>query len=216
MATVTAPAFRTDLFIDGAFAAAASGKRFVTENPATGEPLAEVAAGDATDVDRAVAAARRAFDDGRWSRMAPADRKAVLLQFADLIEANLEEFATLEALEAGKPITDCREVDVPDTVRTFRWYAEAIDKVFDAVSPTGPEALALIVREPIGVVAAIVPWNFPMLMATWKLAPALAGGNSVIVKPVEAHLAVDPPNGRVGVRGRPARWRVPGCDRFRG
>ena len=183
MATDTAPAFRTDLFIDGAFSAAASGKRFVTENPATGEPLAEVASGDAADVDRAVAAARRAFDDGSWSRMAPADRKTVLLRCADLIEQHLEEFATLEALEAGKPITDCREVDVPDTVRTFRWYAEAIDKVFDAVSPTGPEALALIVREPIGVVAAIVPWNFPMLMATWKLAPALAGGNSVIVKP---------------------------------
>jgi gamma-glutamyl-gamma-aminobutyraldehyde dehydrogenase len=183
MATVTAPTFRTELFIDGRFTEAASGRRFVTENPATGEPLAEVAAGDAADVDRAVAAARRAFDDGRWSRLAPADRKQVLLRFADLIEANLEELATLEALEAGKPITDCREVDVPDTVRTIRWYAEAIDKVFDAVSPTGPEALALIVREPIGVVAAVVPWNFPMLMATWKLAPALAGGNSVIVKP---------------------------------
>src|SRR5207302_8850908 len=128
-------------------------------------------------------AARRAFDDGRWSRRAPADRKRTLLRVADAIEANGEELATLDALEAGKPITDCRDVDLPDTVRTFRWYAEAIDKIFDAVAPTGPEALGLIVREPIGVVGAVVPWNYPLLMATWKAAPALAAGNSVVIKP---------------------------------
>ena len=91
----------------------------------------------------------------------------------------------LDSLEAGKPITDCRDSDVPETIKTFRWFAEAIDKVFDAVAPTGPEALGLIVREPIGVVGAVVPWNFPLLMATWKVAPALAAGNSVIVKPAE-------------------------------
>jgi gamma-glutamyl-gamma-aminobutyraldehyde dehydrogenase len=145
--------------------------------------LAQVASGDTPDIDAAVRAARRSFEDGRWSRLAPAERKKVLLRFADLIEANLEELATLDALEAGKPITDCREIDLPDAVKTFRWYAEAIDKVFDAVAPTGPEALGLIVREPIGVVGAVVPWNFPLLMATWKVAPALASGNSMIVKP---------------------------------
>jgi gamma-glutamyl-gamma-aminobutyraldehyde dehydrogenase len=177
------PTFRTDLFIDGALRPALSGRRFVTENPATGQPLAEVSAGDAADVDLAVQAARRAFEDGRWSRMAPSDRKVILLRLAELVEANAEELATLDALEGGKPITDCREGDLPETVKTFRWYAEAIDKLFDAVAPTGPDALGLIVREPIGVVGAVVPWNFPLLMATWKVAPALAAGNSMIVKP---------------------------------
>jgi gamma-glutamyl-gamma-aminobutyraldehyde dehydrogenase len=177
------PRFRTQAFIDGAFRDAASGATFETENPASGEVIATVAAGDETDIDLAVAAARRSFEDGRWSRMAPADRKKVLLRFADLIEASTDELATLDSLEAGKPITDTRDVDLPDTVKTFRWYAEAIDKVFDAVAPTGPDALGLIVREPIGVVGAVVPWNFPILMATWKIAPALAAGNSMIVKP---------------------------------
>jgi len=183
MAIAAWPRFRTQAFIDGAFRDAASGATFATENPATGEVITEVAAGDAVDIDLAVQAARRSFEDGRWSRMAPADRKKVLLRFADLIEAASDELATLDSLEAGKPITDTRDVDLPDTVKTFRWYAEAIDKVFDAVAPTGPEALGLIVREPIGVVGAVVPWNFPILMATWKIAPALAAGNSMIVKP---------------------------------
>jgi len=175
--------FRTQAFIDGGFRDAASGATFATENPATGEVIATVSAGDAVDIDLAVQAARRSFDDGRWSRLAPADRKKVLLRYADLIEANAEELATLDALEAGKPITDTRDVDLPETVKTFRWYAEAIDKIFDAVAPTGPDALGLIVREPIGVVGAVVPWNFPILMATWKIAPALAAGNSMVVKP---------------------------------
>ena len=183
MAIATTPTFRTDAFIDGTFRPALSGARFVTENPATGRPLAEVAAGDAADIDLAVQAARRAFDDGRWSRRSPADRKTVLLRFADRLEANLEELATLDALEAGKPITDCRDVDLPDTIHAVRWYAEAMDKLFDAVAPTGPDAVGLILREPIGVVAAVVPWNFPILMAAWKVAPALAAGNSMIVKP---------------------------------
>jgi gamma-glutamyl-gamma-aminobutyraldehyde dehydrogenase len=175
--------FRTQAFIDGRFVDAASGETFTSENPANGEVIAEVASGGPEDIDRAVAAARRSFDDGRWSRLAPADRKTMLLRFADLIEANTDELATLDALEGGKPITDTREVDLPETVKTFRWYAEAIDKVFDAVAPTGPEALGLIVREPVGVVGAVVPWNFPILMAAWKMAPALACGNSMIVKP---------------------------------
>jgi len=185
MAVSARPTFRTDAFIDGRFQAAKSGERFTTDNPATGQPLAEIAAGDAADIDAAVAAARRAFDDGRWAGQAPKDRKSVLLRFADLLEDNLEELATLEALEAGKPITDCREVDLPDTIRTFRWYAEAIDKLYDAVAPTGRDAVSLIVREPIGVVGAVLPWNFPIMMAAWKLGPALAAGNSVVVKPAE-------------------------------
>ena len=185
MVAPTIPGLRTDAFIDGSFRPAASGERFVTENPASGHPLAEIAAGDAPDVDLAVQAARRAFDDGRWSRRAPADRKVTLLRFAELLEANLDELALLDSLEAGKPITDCREVDLPETVKTFRWYAEAIDKVFDAVAPTGPDALGLIVREPLGVVGAVLPWNFPTLMAAWKAAPALAAGNSIVVKPAE-------------------------------
>jgi gamma-glutamyl-gamma-aminobutyraldehyde dehydrogenase len=183
MAVAALPTFRTKAFIDGQFKDAASGETFVTENPATGRPIATIASGGAADIDAAVAAARRAFDDGRWSRRAPAERKEVLLRFADLLEANLEELALLDSLEGGKPITDTREVDVPDAVRTYRWFAEAIDKVFDAVAPTGPDALGLIVREPIGVVGAVVPWNFPLLMATWKAAPALAAGNSLIIKP---------------------------------
>jgi gamma-glutamyl-gamma-aminobutyraldehyde dehydrogenase len=183
MAVATLPVFRTKAFIDGEFRDAASGETFVTENPATGQPLAQIASGDSADIDAAVRAARRAFDDGRWSRLAPAERKRTLLRFADLLEANLEELALLDSLEGGKPITDTREVDVPDAVHTFRWFAEAIDKMFDAVSPTGPDALGLIVREPVGVVGAVVPWNFPLLMATWKAAPALAAGNSLIIKP---------------------------------
>ena len=183
MTTEASPPFRTQAFIDGRSRDAASGQTFATENPATGKVLTHVALGDAEDIDVAVRAARTAFEDGRWSRLAPAERKKSLLRFADAIEANAEELATLDALEGGKPITDCREIDLPDTVKTFRWYAEAIDKVFDAVAPTGPDALGLILREPVGVVGAVVPWNFPLLMATWKVAPALAAGNSVIVKP---------------------------------
>jgi len=179
------PTFRTDAFIDGAFRPALSGERFATENPATGQTLADVAAGDAPDVDLAVTAARRAFADGRWSRRSPADRKAVLLRLADLLEANAEELAMLDSLEAGKPITDCREVDIPETIKTFRWYAEAADKLYDSIAPTGPEALGMIIREPIGVVAAVLPWNFPIMIAAWKAAPALTAGNSVILKPAE-------------------------------
>ena len=183
MAIAARPRFRTQAFIDGAFHDAASGETFATENPATGETLTHVAAGGLEDIDRAVVAARRSFEAGTWSRLAPASRKVALLKFADAIEANAEELATLDSLEAGKPITDTRDVDLPETVKTLRWYAEAIDKVFDAVAPTGPEALGLIVREPIGVVGAVVPWNFPILMAMWKIAPALAAGNSMVVKP---------------------------------
>jgi 4-(gamma-glutamylamino)butanal dehydrogenase len=177
--------FRTQAFIDGKFVKAATGKTFVTENPATGQPLARIAEGDAADVDRAVRAARRAFEAGAWSRQKPADRKKVLLKFADVIEAHAGELALLDCLEAGKPILDCATIDIPDTIHCLRWHAEAVDKLYDRVSPTGPENLALILREPVGVVGCVVPWNFPAQMVAWKIGPALAAGNSVVLKPAE-------------------------------
>lgn len=176
---------RTQAYIDGRFADAADGATFSDLNPATGAVLADVAACSAEDVDRAVAAARRAYTDGGWSRIAPAERKAVLLRFADLIEANAAELARIDAIDAGKPITDCEQLDIPDVVLTVRWYAEAIDKVFGKVSPTGPDNLGLIVREPVGVVGIVVPWNFPSNTLSWKIGPALAAGNSIILKPAE-------------------------------
>ena len=147
--------------------------------------IAQVAAGGEADVDRAVRAARAAFTRGDWSRMAPADRKSVLLRFADLIEAHGEELALVEAIDAGKPITDCRGLDLPDVLGTIRWYAETADKVFGKTSPTDADHLGLIVREPVGVVGGVLPWNFPMAMLAWKIGPALATGNSVVIKPPE-------------------------------
>lgn len=176
---------RHQAFIDGKFTDAISGKTFESLNPADGAILASVAECDAADVDLAVAAGRRAFDDGRWSRMAPGDRKAVLLKLADLIRANLEEMALLDCLDMGKPITDAMTVDAPGSAHFFQWYAEAIDKIYDEVAPTGPGDLALVRRVPLGVVGAVVPWNFPLDMATWKSAAALAAGNSVVLKPAE-------------------------------
>jgi 4-(gamma-glutamylamino)butanal dehydrogenase len=172
-------------FIDGEPVPTRAGETFDTMKPSTGEVLAKIAACGAEDVDRAVASARRAFDAGHWSRVSPSERKRVLLQFADLIESNLTELAALDAVDAGKPIVDCEELDLPDVVNTIRWYAEALDKTFGKISPTGIEALGLITREPIGVVAAVLPWNFPSATLAWKLGPSLAAGNSVIVKPPE-------------------------------
>ena len=172
-------------FIDGRYTAAASGATFDSVSPIDGRVLAAVASTDAADVDRAVAAARRAFESGSWSRRAPRDRKRVLLRFAQLIEQHAEELALLETLDMGKPIADSLAVDIPATVRCLTWYAEAIDKRYDEVAPTGPDALALVTREPVGVVGAIVPWNFPLIMAAWKIGPALAAGNSFILKPSE-------------------------------
>lgn len=177
--------FRTQAFIGGKFTPAQSGKTFATENPATGKTIAKIAECDATDVDRAVKSARAAFERGGWSRRKPSERKQTLLKFADLVEAHAGELALLDCLEAGKPITDCATLDLPDTVHCLRWHAEAIDKLYDHVSPTGPENLGLILREPVGVVGAVVPWNFPAQMAAWKIGPALAAGNSVVLKPAE-------------------------------
>lgn len=154
-------------------------------SPVDGRLLTQVASCDEADAEQAVASARAAFDSGVWSRMAPARRKAVLVRFAELIEANAEELALLETLDMGKPIADALAVDMPAAARAIRWNGEAIDKVYDEVAATPEDQLGLVTREPVGVVAAIVPWNFPLLMACWKLGPALATGNSVILKPSE-------------------------------
>ena len=172
-------------WIDGRYVAAVSGETFDCVSPVDGRVLAGVASTDVADVDRAVAAARRAFERGDWSRLPPRERKRVLLRFAELILAHRDELALLETLDMGKPIGDSLAVDVNSTARCIAWYAEAVDKVYDEVAPTGHDALALITREPVGVVAAIVPWNFPMIMAAWKIGPALAAGNSFILKPSE-------------------------------
>ena len=170
-------------FIDGTFRPAISGKTFTTTNPATGEALTEVAACGAADVDLAVAKAREAFEDGRWSRLHPAERKDVLIKLAKLMERNARELAVLESIDAGKTIYDCETVDVPETIHVIKWHAELIDKIYDQVAPASDNHIAMIVREPVGVVGLVLPWNFPLLMLAWKIGPALAAGCSVVVKP---------------------------------
>jgi acyl-CoA reductase-like NAD-dependent aldehyde dehydrogenase len=176
---------RSGVFIDGRFVPATSGATFDNLNPATGRSLGTVAAGDQPDVDRAVTSARAAFRRGAWSQAAPAARKRVLLRLAELMLAHKDELALLETLDTGKPISDSLSVDIPSSANCIRWYAEAVDKIYDEVAPTGPRALATITREPMGVVGAIVPWNFPLLMASWKIGPVLASGNSLVLKPSE-------------------------------
>ncbi len=184
-ARAAALSFNGQAFVGGRYISARSGATFDCLNPATGKVLTEVAACDASDVDAAVAVARKAFESGAWSRVAPRERKARLAAFADLMAAHSDELALLETLDMGKPIRDSLAVDLPLSVQCIRWYAEAIDKVYDEIAPTPPGAVSLIRREPLGVVAAVVPWNFPLLMAAWKIGPILAAGNSVILKPAE-------------------------------
>ena len=170
-------------FINGRYVDALSGQTRPTINPANGRELAEVALCGPEDADLAVTGARAAFESGEWSRMAPMDRKMVLVRWTELIEKHADELALLETIDVGKPISDTTNVDVPATIRTIRWSGEAIDKVYDEIPPTPADTLALIQRLPLGVVAAIVPWNFPLSTTAWKLAPSLATGNSVILKP---------------------------------
>lgn len=177
--------FRNGLYIDGAFRDAIKGGRFETVNPANGKVLTDVARATAEDVDIAVASARKAFADGRWSGRTPAERKEVLLRLAALIRENVPELALLDTLDMGKPIADSTTIDAPGSAHFFQWHAEAIDKLYDEIAPTGGRDLAMIRRVPLGVIGAVVPWNFPLDMATWKLAPALATGNSVVLKPAE-------------------------------
>ena len=172
-------------FIDGEFVAAASGATFEKKSPIDGRPIASVAACDEEDVRRAVASARQAFASGVWANQPPVQRKRTLKRFADLVRKHKDELALLETIDMGKPISDSLKVDVPSAARCIEWYAEAIDKVYGEVAPTGPDALATITREPLGVVGAIVPWNFPLIMTAWKLGPVLAAGNSLVLKPSE-------------------------------
>jgi acyl-CoA reductase-like NAD-dependent aldehyde dehydrogenase len=175
----------TRLFIDGRFVDAAQGGRFTTVNPATGEPLAEMSAGTADDIDRAVAAARRAFKSGVWSKLAPRQRMDVLYRFAALVNEHAETLAVLETLDMGKPIADVVGGDLPAVIDTIRFMAECIDKVEGSITNTEANVMHLVLREPYGVVGAISPWNYPLLMAAWKIAPALAAGNTVVLKPAE-------------------------------
>ena len=179
------------ILIGGKWSEAASGKTFDTPNPATGEVLARVAAGDREDIDRAVKAARKAFESGPWSTMTASERGKLIWKLADLLEQNLEEFATLESLDNGKPLTVARAADVPLAVDLFRYMAGWATKIEGATFPIsvpyapGAKFFAYTKREPVGVVGQIIPWNFPLLMAAWKLGPALATGCTVVLKPAE-------------------------------
>lgn len=177
--------FRHQAFIGGRTAPAASGETFDCVSPATGKVLTRIASCGPEDIDRAVRSARQAFESGVWRDAAPKRRKTVLKRFAELIRANGEELALLETLDMGKPIRDSLAIDVQSTANCIEYYGEACDKLYDEVAPTAPSTMALILREPLGVVGAVVPWNFPMIMAAWKLGPALAAGNSVVLKPAE-------------------------------
>lgn len=187
-------------FIDGAYVDALAAETFDCVNPATGQTIAKIASCKTEDVDRAVASCRRTFERGDWSRMAPLERKRIMMQFSALMLANREELALLESLNVGKPITNAFNGDVVSAATTIQWYAEAIDKVYGEVAPSGHSMTTMVIREALGVVAAVVPWNYPLSMACWKLGPALASGNSVVLKPAEqspltairiAQLAVD-------------------------
>ncbi|MCA0936977.1 aldehyde dehydrogenase [Vibrio alginolyticus] len=172
-------------FINGSYVDATDGGTYEVMNPATGRKLADVTACTSEDVDVAVEGARQTFEQGVWSKQAPSDRKQVIKKLAELILENREELALLETINVGKPISDAFNGDIPGAAGCFEWYAEAVDKIYGEVAPTDGNNVAMITREPIGVVAAIIPWNFPLDIAAWKLAPALISGNSVVLKPAE-------------------------------
>ena len=171
--------------IGGELRESTTGETFTSENPATGRPLTEVASGGAEDIDLAVRSARATFESGRWSRLAPAERKKRLVRLAELMQKHADELALLETLDMGKTIGDSISIDIPVSATCIAWNGEAIDKLYDEIAPTDPSVTALITREPLGVVGAVVPWNFPLLMACWKVGPALAAGNSIVLKPAE-------------------------------
>ena len=177
--------FRNKAFINGNFVDSVSGKTFDSINPSSEEIISSVSECNEKDIDIAVKAARSSFEKGHWSRMPPAERKAILLNLAELIRSNLEEFALLDSLDMGKLVQDAVTIDAPGSAMFFQWHAEAIDKMYDEIAPTGPGDLAMITREPLGVIGAVVPWNFPLDMATWKASAALAAGNSLVLKPAE-------------------------------
>ena len=170
-------------FVAGGFRPADSGETFETLNPATGERLGEIAACGAEDVDFAVSKAREAFEDGRWSRRHPSERKEVLIQLCKLLTRDAHELAVMESLDSGKAIFDCATVAVPEPIHCIKWHAELIDKIYDQVAPASDDHIAMVLREPVGVVGLVLPWNFPLLMLAWKIGPALAAGCSMVVKP---------------------------------
>jgi 4-(gamma-glutamylamino)butanal dehydrogenase len=171
--------------IDGKLQPSVSRRRFDNVTPRNGTVINRVAECGAEDVDAAVRAARRAFEDGRWRNLHYREKKRILFALADLIERDTETLAVLESLDVGKPIKDALSGDIPQTVRTLRYYAEALDKIYGEVGPGTSDRFSFTVHEPLGVIGAIVPWNFPLHMAMWKVAPALAMGNSVVLKPAE-------------------------------
>ena len=177
--------FNNEAFIDGKFVKAQSEKTFDCFNPSNGKLLTKVSSCDETDVDRAVKSCRKAFDNGHWSRMSPSERKKILLKLSDLILKNHDELALLDSMDMGKTVSDAFTYDIPGAADLLSWNAEAIDKIMDEVAPTEKNNLAMIRRVPLGVVGAVVPWNYPLDMAMWKCAPALATGNSIILKPAE-------------------------------
>ena len=181
----TRPVAPQALFIDGAWQASLSHASMDVISPIDGKAFTTIADAGAEDVDRAVQAARAAFNKGSWSKAAPAERKKVLLRIAELIERDALELAVLGVRDNGTEISMALKAEPGSAAGTFRYYAEAIDKIYGEIAPTGPNILGLIHREPVGVVAAIVPWNFPMMIGAWKIAPALAAGNSVVLKPAE-------------------------------
>ncbi len=208
-------AFEGRAFINGRYVDALSGATRITFNPANGKELTAVANCGPEDADLAVAGARKAFASGVWSQMAPAERKRILVRWAELIEQHAEELALLECLDVGKPISDTLNVDVPSAVRTIRWSGEAIDKVYDEIAPTPAGTLALVQRLPLGVITAIVPWNFPFSTTAWKLGPSLGhrqlgGAQAGIQYPADGD-----PCGRAGGRSRAAGRCAAGPARTR-
>jgi len=176
---------QSQLFIDGKFVDAASGKTFENFSPSDGHLICNIASGDVEDINRAVASAKKAFDSGIWREMNPRDKKAIMLRWAQLLGEHKEELALLEAIDTGRPISDALSVDAPNSTRVIQWYAETIDKTYDEIAPAPRNALAMVTREPLGVIGAVVPWNYPMMITSWKLGPAIAMGNSIVVKPAE-------------------------------
>jgi len=194
MATLTAPSAaarkdanvkHTQCLIDGQWVAAAGGKTFETINPATGDVIAHIAEGDDADVEKAVRAARKAFETGPWPKMNASERGRLMYRLADLIEKHADELAMLETLDNGKPYGDSRKIDLPLTVACYRYYAGWADKIHGKTIPINGPYFCYTRHEPIGVCGQIIPWNFPMLMQAWKWGPALAAGNTVVLKPAE-------------------------------
>ena len=173
------------MFIDGAYQDAADGTTFVHTRPMDGQPGGTFARGKSADIDRAVAAARKAFEQGTWRHKEPAEKKRIMLRWAELMRAHREELALLETIDVGKPVMASLNVDVALAANCIQYYGEMCDKLYDEIAPTGPNDRAIVRKVPIGVIGAITPWNYPLIIDSWKLGPAIAAGNSVVLKPAE-------------------------------